>query len=153
MKNTPSLFHAHIKCPTKCWLRFTGEPATGNTYADWVQSQSESYRDAAIKRLQCEMPQDESTVFHAPESLKTSKWRLGFDVFATSQNLETRLHAVDTLGGTQESGAFVSIGARSRENREGLGNADRWGFELFSGCPGPPYGRRSKSRLTFRRSS
>jgi hypothetical protein len=28
----------YIKCPTKSWLRFTGEPATGNAYAEWVQS-------------------------------------------------------------------------------------------------------------------
>jgi hypothetical protein len=51
MKITPSLFHAHIKCPTKCRLRFIGDPATGNPYAEWVQNQNESYRVAAIERL------------------------------------------------------------------------------------------------------
>ena len=39
---TPSFFEAFIKCPTKCWLRFTGEPASGNAYAEWVQTESES---------------------------------------------------------------------------------------------------------------
>ena len=80
MKITSSLFHAYIKCPTKCWLRFTGEPATGNAYAEWVQSQNESYHAAAIERLRSEVPQDECAVAPAQESLKTSKWRLGFDV-------------------------------------------------------------------------
>jgi predicted RecB family nuclease len=98
MKITSSLFQAYIKCPTKCWLRFTGEPATGNDYAEWEQRQNESYRNAAIERLMCEVPEDECAVAPAQESLKTSKWRLGFDVLvATSQNLETRLHAVERV--------------------------------------------------------
>jgi predicted RecB family nuclease len=97
MKITSSLFHAHVKCPTKCWLRFTGDPATGNAYAEWAQGQNESYRDAAIKRLRSEGPQDECAVAPAQEDLQTSKWRLGFDVVATFQNLETRVHAVERV--------------------------------------------------------
>src|ERR1035438_5846952 len=93
MKITPSLFHAHLKCATKCWLKFTGEPATGNAYAEWVQRQNESYRVAAIKRLQSEMPQDECAVAPTQENLKTSKWRLGFDAFATSDRKSTRLNS------------------------------------------------------------
>jgi len=112
MKITPSLFHAHIKCPTKCWLRFTGEPATGNAYAEWAQSQNESYRDAAIEHLRSEVPQDECAVAPAQEDIKTAKWRLGFDVFvATSQNLETRLHAVERVRseGRGKSARFTPI--------------------------------------------
>jgi predicted RecB family nuclease len=112
MKITPSLFHAHIKCPTKCWLRFTGEPATGNPYAEWAQSQNESYRDTAIERLRSEMPQDECAIAPAQESLKTSKWRLGFDVaVATSQNLETRLQAVERVApeGRGKSARLIPI--------------------------------------------
>jgi predicted RecB family nuclease len=112
MKITPSLFHAHIKCPTKCWLRFTGEPATGNAYAEWVQRQNESYRDAAIERLRSEVPQDDCAVAPAQASLKTSKWRLGFDVLvAPSQNLETRLHAVERVlpEGRGQATRFIPI--------------------------------------------
>jgi hypothetical protein len=99
MKITPSLFHAHLKCATKCWLRFTGEPATGNVYAEWVQRQNESYHDAAIERLRSEAPQDECAVAPTQENLKTSKWRLGFDVLLTpSENLESRVHAVERHG-------------------------------------------------------
>ena len=34
MTITPSHFEAFLKCPTKCWLGFTGEPPTGNPYAN-----------------------------------------------------------------------------------------------------------------------
>ena len=97
MKITTSLFHAHVKCPTKCWLRFTGESATGNAYAEWVQSQTESYYAAVMQRLRSEVAQDECAIAPSQESLKTAEWRLGLDVDATSQNLETRLHAVERV--------------------------------------------------------
>jgi len=44
MKITPHHFEAFLKCPTKCWLRFTCEPPSGNPYAEWVQTETESYR-------------------------------------------------------------------------------------------------------------
>ena len=86
-------------------------PATGNAYAEWVQRQNESYRVAAIKRLQSEMPQDECAVAPTQENLKTSKWRLGFDAFATSQNLETHIHAVERVPpeGRGHSARFIPI--------------------------------------------
>jgi len=59
MKITPLLFEALLKCPTKCWLRFTCEPPTGNTYAEWVQAEAESYRTDAAKRLLANAPADE----------------------------------------------------------------------------------------------
>ena len=97
MKINSSLFQAHIKCPTKCWLRFTGEPVTGNAYAEWVQSQNESYRDTAIQRLRSEALHDDCAISPVQEGLKTSKWRLGFDVFGTSENLETCIHAIERV--------------------------------------------------------
>jgi hypothetical protein len=36
MKVTPDVFEAALKCPTKCWLRASGESSAGNTYAEWV---------------------------------------------------------------------------------------------------------------------
>jgi len=112
MKITPSLFHAHLKCPTKCWLRFTGEPATGNSYAEWVQRQNETYQTTAIECLRSEVPQDECAVAPAQENLKTSKWRLGFEVLLTpSENLETRLHAVERVAaeGRGKPAQFIPI--------------------------------------------
>jgi predicted RecB family nuclease len=112
MKITPLLFDAHIKCPTKCWLKFTGEPATGNAYAEWAQRQNEAYHAAAIQRLRSEMPPDERADAPTQESLKTSKWRMGFDVaVATSQDLETCLQGVERAPseGRGKSARFIPI--------------------------------------------
>jgi hypothetical protein len=46
---TSQLFAAYLKCPTKCWLRWTNEKPTGNTYAEWVADQNETYRDEIDK--------------------------------------------------------------------------------------------------------
>jgi predicted RecB family nuclease len=112
MKITQSIFHAHINCPTKCWLKFTGEPATGNAYAEWVQRQNEGYHATAVHRLRSEMPPDERADAPTQESLKTFKWRMGFDVAAaTSQNLETCLQAVERVHseGRGKSTQFIPI--------------------------------------------
>ena len=89
MKITPHLFEAFLKCPTKCWLRFTGEPPAGNPYAEWVQTEIESYRAAAAIRLTANVPADECATLgssrreeahNSAETLKTAKWRLALDV-------------------------------------------------------------------------
>lgn len=49
MKITSHIFEAYLKCPTKSWLLSREEPHTGNTYADWVKRQSETYRSSASK--------------------------------------------------------------------------------------------------------
>lgn len=62
MRITSNLFAAHLKCPTKCWLRSRGEPDAGNLYADWVRTQTESYRrDSAERLLEC-VPENERVV-------------------------------------------------------------------------------------------
>ena len=78
-KITSDLFEAYLKCPTKCWLRATGEPETGNLYSEWVKSQSESFRVTGTERLLAETPAGEA-VRALPEDLKTSKWRLAVAV-------------------------------------------------------------------------
>ena len=80
MTITPSLFEAFLKCPTKCWLRFTGEPPAGNTYAEWVQTEHESYREDAAKRLIANAPAAECAVAPIAENLKTAQWPLAVDV-------------------------------------------------------------------------
>jgi hypothetical protein len=41
MKLTSDLFADFLKCPTKCYLRSTGQAGTGNAYADWVPDRNE----------------------------------------------------------------------------------------------------------------
>ncbi len=96
MTITPSLFEAFLKCPTKCWLRFTGEPRAGNTYAEWLQSEQESYRADAAKRLIANAPADACAVAPIAENLKTAKWLLAVDVpvrieFGSSRSNEAQL--------------------------------------------------------------
>src|SRR5438105_4695342 len=137
MTITPSLFEAFLKCPTKCWLRFTGEAPTGNAYAEWVQTEQESYRAAAAKRLIANAPEDEWAMAPIAEDLKTAKWRLAVNVpvrielrssrgneaqTSTSENnqslltsaaptVESRLHAVERLPseGRGKAAQFIPI--------------------------------------------
>jgi predicted RecB family nuclease len=80
MNITPPLFEAFLKCPTKCWLRANSEPPSGNTYAEWVQAQNESFRATQTERLVGETPPDEFARAPSMENLKTSRWRLAVDV-------------------------------------------------------------------------
>ena len=94
MNITPSLFEAFLKCPTKCWLRFTCEPPAGSTYAEWVQTESESYRAAATKRLMANLPAHECAAFgssrreeahYSAETLKAAKWQYAVDIPASTE--------------------------------------------------------------------
>ena len=64
MKITLDLFEAHLKCPTKCWLRAAGESSADNTYAAWVKEQNDAYRTTEIVRLTEQFANNE--VAHAP---------------------------------------------------------------------------------------
>ena len=98
MNITTSLFDAALKCATKCFLRSLGETGKGNAYADWVRTQTESYRGTGIKGLMAGVAHDELIV-GAPgsENLNTAEWRLAVDVMAHAQNLESSLHAVERV--------------------------------------------------------
>jgi CRISPR/Cas system-associated exonuclease Cas4 (RecB family) len=41
MKLTSALFEAYLKCPTKCYLRSTGQAGSGNAYAEWVAEKAD----------------------------------------------------------------------------------------------------------------
>ncbi len=59
MRITSDLFHAYLKCPTKCWLRTTSELATENKYPEWVKTQNYSYRTTGVARLIAASPKNE----------------------------------------------------------------------------------------------
>ena len=90
MTITPHIFEAFLKCPMKCWLLATGKHLIGNTYAEWVQTQTESYRVVEAKRLLTQTPSGEYAispcsnrgggVYTFTEDMKTAKWRLAIDV-------------------------------------------------------------------------
>jgi hypothetical protein len=76
MKITSDVFEAYLKCPTKCWLRSTGEPSAGGTYPEWVKAQNDSYRTTGTERLLAESPKDEVVLSPDMENVKGAKWRL-----------------------------------------------------------------------------
>jgi len=93
------LFAAFLKCPTKCWLRAAGEPASGTAYAEWVKSQNECYHATEIERLLSETPKCEVAVSPPPEGLKTARWHLAANLAAHVRTspyvLESEVHAVE----------------------------------------------------------
>jgi hypothetical protein len=76
MKVSADVFEAFMDCATKCWLRAVGEPTSGNAYAEWVNSQKESYRADAAKRLMADVAANECDVVPSAGNLKTAKWRV-----------------------------------------------------------------------------
>src|ERR1700733_11535939 len=97
MKIIPCLFEAYLKCPTKCWLRFTGEPNAGNAYAEWVQAQNESYRADAGKWLIENAPEAECTIAPASTDIKLAQWRFAMDVPARVQLCGSRGNEAQTF--------------------------------------------------------
>jgi predicted RecB family nuclease len=92
------LFEAFLECPTKCWLRSYAEPNAGNAYAEWARAQSDAYYEAGRDRLLAMRPEGDCAI--APpisKYTKDAKWRLAVDVHSKTNNLESRLHAVERM--------------------------------------------------------
>jgi predicted RecB family nuclease len=97
MTITPQLFEAFLKCPTKCWLRAAGEQGAGNAYAEWVESQTESYRAAEVERLRSTAAPGEFVTSPPADGLKEAKWKLALDVLVKTADLESRVHALERV--------------------------------------------------------
>jgi hypothetical protein len=80
MTITPSLFEAYLECPTKCWLKSINESSTGNAYAEWVETQSESYLADGMHRLRSGALVPGCTIVPEIKNLKGDKWLLAVDV-------------------------------------------------------------------------
>ena len=92
------LFDAYLKCPTKCYLKARGEIGAGNTYAQWVKNQDETFRSDGIRCLTKES--DPDWFFNGPAEskiFKTTKWRLAINLKAEAQNLKSTIHAVERV--------------------------------------------------------
>ena len=86
---THRLFEAYLQCPMKCWLRAHDQLASGNVYAEWVRSRTESYRVTEAQRLarlygsgdfDQPLSSDLDDEFHPtaenPKKLPNGKWHL-----------------------------------------------------------------------------
>ena len=89
MKITSDVLEAYLQCPTKCWLRATGEPFSGNTYAEWLKAQDDAYRTTETERLIAVSSSGEVARSLAVENVLATKWRLVINLVANTPNLET----------------------------------------------------------------
>src|SRR5664280_1757169 len=92
------LFEGYLECSTKCWLRSRTEPATGNVYAEWARAQNEAYRQDGLNKLRAILPEsDFATGPLISENSKDASWRIAIDVRLGTNDLESRLHAVERI--------------------------------------------------------
>lgn len=115
MNITSNVFEAHLKCPTKCWLRATSETSVGSTYSNWVLVQSSSYRTTETERLFAASQEEEVMRSPSMASIKVSKWKLAsslvVQVKVDSCVLESEIHAIERLPaeGRGKSAQFIPI--------------------------------------------
>src|SRR6266851_4990927 len=92
---TSQLIEAYLACPTKCFLQSIGQASTGNAFATWNHTRSESYRLDGIKTLigddahQCDL----STI--EPGHWKTAPWPFALAQGISAQNLVGSLQIKD----------------------------------------------------------
>ncbi len=101
MEITSDLFHAYLKCCTKCWLRATTEPAAENDYVKWLKAQNQSYRAAGVARLVAARPTNEIAQSPDLKDIKTGLWRLATNLTTDAQLdsnvLQSDLHALQLV--------------------------------------------------------
>src|SRR5258708_39976822 len=111
MKLTSPLFDAFLKCPTKCYLRSLGEVGTGNAYATWLLTQTESYRAAEVERLRRGTPLCDFVVSPPADDFKTARWCLALEAVAHTEGIESQLQALERVQaeGRGKATQFVPI--------------------------------------------
>jgi predicted RecB family nuclease len=101
MKITSDLFHAYLKCSTKCWLRATNALPTENGYSKWVKAQNDFYRAAEVARLVAASPTNEIALSPDLKDLNTALWRLATNLATNAQLdshvIESDLHGVQLV--------------------------------------------------------
>jgi len=96
MNVTSALFEAFLKCPTKCYLRSTGQADGENAYAEWVRAQNDAYRSKTAKRrIEATAGTEGPVASPAAKDLKTAAWRLAVDLHVKAGAIESRIHAVE----------------------------------------------------------
>ncbi len=98
MTITTDLVETFLKCPTKCFLRSSGEAGTENAYGAWLQTKNNAFRIEGTKRLVAGVAPDKCAIgTQAMESPKPAQWHLGIDFAVQSQNLQCSCHAVEQI--------------------------------------------------------
>jgi len=99
MEISSDLFEAHLKCPTKCWLRANGEQFAGNAYAQWVRTQSDTYCAIKLKQLEAKSPSRELVVSPPTANMLGATWRyatrISLRAATNTLALRSELHALE----------------------------------------------------------
>jgi predicted RecB family nuclease len=84
---------------------------SGNTYATWNQTRSESYRREGIGRLTASLSQELADGQIEPIRLKKARWQLALDQVFRTEDLEANIHAVQRLPrhGKPQTSEFTPI--------------------------------------------
>ena len=108
---TSELFKADLDCPTKYFLRSTGEVVTGNAFATWNHTRSQAYRLDGVRRLMADQPQEFGSC-----PIELGRWKSALWLFATSQgvsaqNMATSFHVVQRIPpeGTSKASQLAPI--------------------------------------------
>src|SRR6516225_7013530 len=127
MKITSDVFEAYLKCPTKCWLRATGETSAGNTYSEWVKAQNDSRALEsglhALERVPAE-GRAKPTQFipirfvFTNKLSKDDKLLLAFDAFALSKSLGREVRIGRIVHGDEQTTLKVKTSAMSSDVRK-----------------------------------
>lgn len=93
-----AIFEAYFKCSSQCWFLFLGKEGDANIYLDFVRNRSDAYRAAGIERLMLKIRPSESVVTRSlPVNIKTATLLLAVNFVATTENLESHLHAIERV--------------------------------------------------------
>ena len=112
MKLTSALFEAYLKCPTKCYLRSTGQTGSVNAYAEWVREQTDGYRKEGVQRLVALAGDGVTATTVGAENLKTATWRFAVDLPVETEAMGSRLYAVERVPsqGRGRPAHFIPVG-------------------------------------------
>ena len=108
---TSQLVEAYLDCPTKCFLRSTGEVPTGNAFATWNHTRSEAYYLDGVRRLTADQPQEFGSCSTEPGRWKSADWLFARSQCVSAKNLTTSLHVVQQMPpeGTSKASQLVPI--------------------------------------------
>jgi len=119
---TSELLEAYLACPTKCYLRSSGEECSENRFAALHQTQKDSYHQAGIRRLKANPSQEPVGGQIGPGGFKKVRWQLALDQVLDVDDLSANIHAiqrVSTKGGASDfiPIRFVHLNKPSRANK------------------------------------
>jgi predicted RecB family nuclease len=112
MTVTSELFEAHLKCPTKCFLKSTGETDRTNAYANWIETESRTYRTDGCQRVMDRISSGECVA--SSENLRDQRairWQFVVDLCVHAQGLSSTIHMIERLSleGKTKTALFVPV--------------------------------------------